>query len=77
IKVAIVAEQAMWADPMVAAAENYIPRMGMEVVGVWRPSPRATDVSAELAAIQRTDAHMVFTIFSAPVGVALARQAGE
>lgn len=77
VKVAIVAEQAMWADPMVAAAENYIPRMGMEVVGVWRPSPRATDVSAELAAIQRADAHMVFTIFSAPVGVALARQAGE
>ncbi|MBR9982625.1 MAG: ABC transporter substrate-binding protein [Desulfatitalea sp.] len=77
LKIAIVAEQAMWADPMVGAAENYIPRMGMEVVGVWRPSPTATDVSAELSAIQRANAHMVFTIFSSPVGVTFARQAGE
>jgi len=77
IKVAIVAEKAMWADPMIPAAEAVIPKMGMEVVGVWRPSDKATDVTAELSAIQRSEAHIIFTIFSASVGITFARQAGE
>ena len=51
--------------------------MGMEVVGVWRPSEKATDVTAELSAIQRSEAHMIFTIFSASVGITFASQAGE
>jgi branched-chain amino acid transport system substrate-binding protein len=77
IKVAIVAEKAMWADPMIPAAEATIPKMGMEVVGVWRPSDKATDMTAELSAIQRSEAHVIFTIFSASVGITFARQAGE
>ena len=77
IKVAIVAEKAMWADPMIKAAEGFIPRMGMEVVGVWRPSATATDVTAELSATQRSGAQMIFTIFSSSVGIPFARQAGE
>jgi branched-chain amino acid transport system substrate-binding protein len=77
IKVAIVAEKAMWADPMVAAAEGFLPKIGMEVAGVWRPSPVATDVTAELSAIQRSGAQMIFTIFSSSVGIPFARQAGE
>lgn len=77
IKVAIVAEKAMWADPMIPAAEANIPKMGMDVVGVWRPSDKATDVTAELSAIQRSEAHIIFTIFSASVGITFARQAGE
>ena len=40
-KVAIVAEKAAWADPMVKVAEDTLPKMGMEVVGVWRPSATA------------------------------------
>jgi len=77
IKVAIVAEKAQWADPMVKAAEGVIPKMGMEVAGVWRPSPNATDVNAELSAIQRSGANIIFTVFSASVGITFARQAGE
>jgi branched-chain amino acid transport system substrate-binding protein len=77
VKVAIVAEKAMWVDPMIKAAEGFIPKMGMEVVGVWRPSPVATDVMAELSAIQRSEAHLIFTIFSSSVGIPFARQAGE
>jgi len=77
IKVAIVAEKAMWADPMIPAAEAVIPKMGMEIVGVWRPSDKATDMTAELSAIQRSEAHIIFTIFSASVGITFARQAGE
>ena len=37
----------------------------------------ATDVTAELSAIQRSGAHIIFTIFSASVGIPFARQAGE
>ena len=77
VKVAIVAEKAMWADPMVKAAEGFVPKMGMDVAGVWRPSPVATDVMAELSAIQRSGAHMIFTMFSSSVGIPFARQAGE
>jgi len=77
VKVAIVAEKKAWTEGMVAAANFNIPKMGMEVVGVWRPSDMATDVTGELSAIQRTDAHIIFTIFSASVGVTFAKQAGE
>jgi branched-chain amino acid transport system substrate-binding protein len=77
VKVAIVAEKAEWTEPMIKAAEGAIPAMGMEIVGVWRPSPVATDVTAELSAIQRSEAQMIFTMFSSSVGIPFARQAGE
>jgi branched-chain amino acid transport system substrate-binding protein len=77
IKAAVVMEKALWADPMVPAAEGAIPKMGMEIAGVWRPSPVATDVTAELSAIQRSEAHIIFMIFSSSVGIPFARQAGE
>ncbi len=51
--------------------------MGMEVAGIWRPSAVATDVTAELSAIQRSEAHIIFTMFSSSVGIPFARQAGE
>ena len=77
VKVAIVAEKAVWVDPMIAAAQSVIPKMGMEIVGTWRPSAVATDVTAELAAIQKSGANLIFTIFSSSVGIPFARQAGE
>ena len=77
IKVAIVAEKAVWVDPMIEAAKGVIPKMGMELVGIWRPSQTATDVTSELSAIQKSGANMIFTVFSASVGITFARQAGE
>ncbi len=77
IKVAVVAEKAMWADAFTKTAEMVITQQGMELAGTWRPSPVATDVSAELSAIQRSGAHIIFTIFSSSVGIPFARQAGE
>jgi branched-chain amino acid transport system substrate-binding protein len=77
IRIAIIAEKAMWADPMIEAAKGFIPKIGMEVAGIWRPSQTATDVTAELSAVQRSGAHVVFTMFSASVGITFARQAGE
>ena len=77
IRVAVVAEKAMWADPLIPAAQGFIPKLGMEVSGVWRPSAVATDVMAELSAIQRADTHLILTFFSSSVGIPFARQAGE
>jgi branched-chain amino acid transport system substrate-binding protein len=77
VKVAIVAEKAVWADPMVTASEGTLPKMGLEIVGTWRPSAVATDVTAELSAIQKSGANLIFTIISSSVGITFARQAGE
>ena len=77
IKVAIVGEKQVWVDPMVAATQKTLPQLGLEEVGVWRPSQTATDVTAELSAIEKSGAHVIFTMFSASVGITFARQAGE
>jgi branched-chain amino acid transport system substrate-binding protein len=77
IKVAIVSEKAMWADSMTKTAEMVVAQQGMELAGTWRPSPVATDVTAELAAIQRSGAHIIFTVMSSSVGIPFVRQAGE
>lgn len=76
-KVAIIAEKAVWADPIVAAAKANLPKMGMEVAGEWRPSATATDVTAELSAINAAGAHIIFTTISGPLGIAYAKKWGE
>ena len=77
IKVAVVAEKAAWAEGIIKASKVYLPKMGMEIVGIWRPSPVAKDCTAELTAIQRAGAHIVFTTFSSSVGLTFAKQMGE
>ena len=76
-KVAILAEKVIWTEAIVKAAQANLPKMKMEVVGVWQPSPTATDVTAELAAIDRAGADIVFTALSGPVGIVVGRQMGE
>ncbi|HEY5634790.1 MAG TPA: ABC transporter substrate-binding protein [Burkholderiaceae bacterium] len=76
-KVAILAEKAVWTQALVAAAQKNLPAMKMEVVGLWQPSATATDVTAELSAIERAGADIVFTIISGPVGISVGRQMGE
>jgi branched-chain amino acid transport system substrate-binding protein len=76
-KVAILAEKAVWTEALIAAAQKNLPAMKMEVVGTWQPSATATDVTAELSAIDRAGAQLVFTIISGPVGISVGRQMGE
>ena len=76
-KIAILAEKAVWTEALVAAAQKNLPVMKMEVVGTWQPSAIATDVTAELSAIDRAGAHIVFTMLSGPVGISVGRQMGE
>lgn len=78
LKVAILGEGAQWADGMVAAYEAYVPaKLGMEVVGTWRPSPTATELTAELTAIEASGAHLILTIISGPIGIPYAKGLGE
>ncbi|MFA5536471.1 MAG: ABC transporter substrate-binding protein [Bacillota bacterium] len=76
-KVALVFEKAQAGDALAAAAQQVVPSFGMEVVGLWRPSPTATDLTAELTAIQDSGAHIIYTYFSAASGVPYAKQWGE
>jgi branched-chain amino acid transport system substrate-binding protein len=76
-KVALLAEKAVWTEALVGAAQKNLPAMKMEVVGTWQPSATATDVTAELSAIDRAGAQIVFTMLSGPVGVSVGRQMGE
>src|SRR5262245_36640439 len=76
-KVAILAEKAVWTEALVGAAQKNLPGMKMEVVGTWQPSATATDVTAELSAIDRAGAQIVFTMLSGPVGIVVGRQMGE
>jgi branched-chain amino acid transport system substrate-binding protein len=75
--VAIVAEKTAWTEPIMKALQATLPKMKMEVVGTWQPSAVATDVTAELSAIERAGADIVFTVISGPVGISLGRQMGE
>jgi branched-chain amino acid transport system substrate-binding protein len=76
-RVAVVGEKQAWVEGMIKASEATIPKLGLEIAGIWRPSQMATDVTAELSAIQRADAQIIYTIFSATVGVTFAKQIGE
>jgi branched-chain amino acid transport system substrate-binding protein len=76
-KVALLAEKAVWTEALIGAAQKNLPAMKMEVVGLWQPSATATDVTAELSAIDRSGAHIVFTMLSGPVGISVGRQMGE
>lgn len=76
-RVAILAEKLAWTKAIVGALQAKLPEMKMKVVGLWQPSPTATDVSAELSAIERANADIVFTVLSGPVGISVGRQMGE
>jgi len=76
-KVALLAEKAVWTEPIVRAVQATLPKMNMDLVGTWQPSAVATDVTAELSAIERSGADIVFTLLSGPVGISVGRQMGE
>jgi branched-chain amino acid transport system substrate-binding protein len=77
IRIGILGEKAMWADTIVEEAKAKLPKMGLDLVGVWRISPSAKTLTAELADIQRKECHILLTILNGPAGVTLGRQYGE
>lgn len=76
-KVAIVLDKALFTDPLVDVAPKIIESMGCEVVGLWRPSMVATDMSAELLAIKNKGAHIIWIDSYGPSGLVLCKQWAE
>lgn len=77
IKIAICAEKIEAGEPLVAAFKKYVPKYGWEVVKTVRPSPTATDVTAELSLIEESGANVIITYLSGTVGTQFAKQWGE
>ena len=78
LRVAICAEGAQWADTMVLIMKSWVPsKLGMEVSGVWRPSPTATELTAEMTAIEAAKTDIICPIISGPLGIPYARSWGE
>lgn len=76
-KVALLMEKIVAVDPMIEMAKAMYPKMGMEIVGIWRPSPTTNDMSAELSAIKSSGAQIIFTVFTGPAGIVFGKQWGE
>lgn len=72
-KLAIVAEEALWTEAIVAAARAYLPPQGIQIVGVWKPGANDPDVTAQLQAIKGSGANMIMTALSGTVGIAYGR----
>lgn len=78
LKAAIVSEGAQWADGMTNALQGIVPtKLNMDIVGTWRPSPTASELTAEMTAIQAANADIIVTTISGPLGIPYARSWGE
>lgn len=76
-KVALLMEKAKYTEPGIQYANALLPKMGMEIVGVWRPSAHATDVMAELTAIKSAGAQIIYVVTSGSMQNTLSKQWGE
>ena len=76
-EVAILAEKNAFGDAIAAGAQAGIPALGLEVVGVWRPSPTATDLTAELTAIEAAGAQIIFTCLTGAASIPFSIEMNE
>jgi len=72
VKVAVSFDKVAFGDLWQGLAEKIFPAMGMEVVGIWRPSANANDLFSEASAMAAKEPHIIFTNMSAQGGAALA-----
>ena len=77
LRVALIIENLTWADGFVDVAEDNLPLLGYNITGLWRPSATATDITTELGQIEATKPHIIFTVFSGPVGLTYSKQRAE
>jgi branched-chain amino acid transport system substrate-binding protein len=70
-KVAVVAETAVWVEPIVDSLKS---TLGPKLVALERVSTNAKDLSVELSRIQSANAQIVFAILAADAGLPFARQ---
>jgi len=87
LKVAVIAEKAAWSNFFVDEFEKpgtyspfggeWMSKLNIELVGVWRPARMATNVTAELTAINGKKPHLVAVFTTGPVGVSVSKQLRE
>jgi branched-chain amino acid transport system substrate-binding protein len=70
-KVAIIAETAVWVEPIVESLKS---TLGPRLVALERVSTNAKDLSVELSRVQKADSQIVFAILAADAGLPFARQ---
>jgi branched-chain amino acid transport system substrate-binding protein len=70
-KVAIIAETAVWVEPIVDSLKS---TLGAKLVALERVSTNAKDLSVELSKVQSANAQIVFAILAADAGLPFARQ---
>jgi branched-chain amino acid transport system substrate-binding protein len=70
-KVAIIAETAVWVEPIVDSLKR---TLGPKLVALERVSTNAKDLSVELSRVQSANAQVVFAILAADAGLPFARQ---
>jgi len=74
VKIAIIAEHAEWAEPVVKMAKDTFKKNGIEIVYTARPSRTATDLTTELIEATRKGSKMIWACFSWEAGYALVKQ---
>ncbi len=77
LKVALLAEEGMWIEPILKEFEGVLPKLGMEHTGTWRVRSTATDISQELKTITSVGSHIIMTVITGQAGITLGRQYGE
>jgi branched-chain amino acid transport system substrate-binding protein len=78
LRVAVCSEGAEWADAMTQILNTLVPsKLKMEVSGTWRPSPTATEVTAEMTAMEQANTDIIASVISGPLGIPFGRSFGE
>lgn len=76
-KVALVLTKTKVTDAIAKSISATLPKLGMELVGIWRTSPKAPDYTTELSAIKDAGAQLIGTFLWGPTGVVFSKQWGE
>ena len=76
-KIAILAAKVIWPEPFIAVVKKNAEQWGVEIVGEWRPSALASDLTAELTAIKAAGAHIIYPCMDGPQNVVFGKQYGE
>ena len=83
-KIAIFGESLSWCDGIVTLAQEMLPdlvmnsqNISLDVVGTWLVSDTKTDIATEMGEIAAKKPHLIFTIFSGPVGKVYSKARAE
>jgi branched-chain amino acid transport system substrate-binding protein len=77
VRIAQMVEKTAGGDAIFQMTSTVFPKMGMEIVGNWRPSPSASDLRAETAAIKSSSPNIIYTVFSGAGGIVFGKQLAE